>query len=142
MQSMSPIKDQLRSLLEREDRFDTLQNSRVVKVQQTKSVSPLSSELNHLTSETRDVAAQWLHEVVIDSKSPLDIFLLAVTLMDKFLDISLTAVTKTQVQLLASACLLIASKLRTSKNLAESQIISYTDNSIDHKELKVSIRPI
>ena len=138
MQSLSPIKDQLRSLLEREDRFDTLQNSRVVK--QTKSVSPTllqSTELN-LTSETRDVAAQWLHEVVIDSKSPLDIFLLAVTLMDKFLDIS-TSVTKTQVQLLASACLLIATKLRISsgKVLSESQIIAYSDDSIEHKELKV-----
>ena len=136
----SPIKDQLRSLLKREVRFDTLQNSRLVSSsKQTSSFSSTSFASPNITSDTRDVAAQWLHEVVNDSKSPLDVFLLAVTLMDKFLDLD-TKVTKTQVQLCASACLLIATKLRIKKDhgiLTETQIIQYTDNSIDKTELKV-----
>lgn len=136
----SPIKDQLRSLLKREVRFDTLQNSRLVSSsKQTSSSSSTSFTSPNITSDTRDVAAQWLHEVVNDSKSPLDVFLLAVTLMDKFLDLD-TKVTKTQVQLCASACLLIAAKLRIKKDhgiLTETQIIQYTDNSIDKTELKV-----
>ena len=136
----SPIKDQLRSLLKREVRFDTLQNSRLVSSsKQTSSFCSTSFVSPNITSDTRDVAAQWLHEVVNDSKSPLDVFLLAVTLMDKFLDLD-TKVTKTQVQLCASACLLIAAKLRIKKDhgiLTETQIIQYTDNSIDKTELKV-----
>ena len=134
----SPIKDQLVSLLKRENRFDTLQNSRLSK----QSCSPISTSFTspNITSDisTRDVAAQWLHEVVNDSKSPLDVFLLAVTLMDKFLE--LQEVTKTQVQLCASACLLIASKLRIKDDhplLSETQIVQYTDHSIDKTELKV-----
>ena len=139
----SPIKDQLVSLLKRENRFDTLQNSRLEVSKQNNS-SPIStsftSALPNITSDisTRDVAAQWLHEVVNDSKSPLDVFLLAVTLMDKFLE--LQEVTKTQVQLCASACLLIASKLRIKDDhplLSETQIVQYTDHSIDKTELKV-----
>ena len=135
----SPIKDQLRSLLKREVRFDTLQNSRLVSSsKQTSSSSSTSFTSPNITSDTRDVAAQWLHEVVNDSKSPLDVFLLAVTLMDKFLE--LQEVTKTQVQLCASACLLIASKLRIKDDhplLSETQIVQYTDHSIDKTELKV-----
>ena len=58
--------------------------------------------------------------------------------MDKFLE--LQEVTKTQVQLCASACLLIASKLRIKDDhplLSETQIVQYTDHSIDKTELKV-----
>ena len=140
VEMQSPIKDQLVSLLKRENRFDTLQNSRLEVSKQ--SCSPISTSFTspNITSDisTRDVAAQWLHEVVNDSKSPLDVFLLAVTLMDKFLE--LQEVTKTQVQLCASACLLIASKLRIKDDhplLSETQIVQYTDHSIDKTELKV-----
>ena len=143
----SPIKDQLRSLLKREIRFDTLQNSRLEVVSKQSSNSPISTSFTspNITSDisTRDVAAQWLHEVVNDSKSPLDVFLLAVTLMDKFLELE-PKVTKTQVQLCASACLLIASKLRIKDDhplLTETQIVQYTDHSIDKTELKVIKAP-
>ena len=88
--------------------------------------------------------------------------------MDSFLDVCPILLTN-QVQLLASACLLLADKVRRSchcqgtghcghyralgqadsptsdfscpsaKNLSETQIIDYTDNSITYNELKVNI---
>ena len=91
--------------------------------------------------------------------------------MDSFLDVCPILLTN-QVQLLASACLLLADKVRRSchcqntrhcgqhkalgeadsptsdfscpstKNLSEAQIIDYTDNSITYNELKVSILKI
>ena len=77
--------------------------------------------------------------------------------MDSFLDVC--PILTNQVQLLASACLLLADKVRRvdhcggeksgqvedspsdfsgpAKNLSEAQIIDYTDNTITYNELKV-----
>ena len=124
-----------------------------------------------VSEEHRDLASEWMHEVVIDSKVKSKVFLLSVTIMDSFLDVCPILLTN-QVQLLASACLLLADKVRRSchcrntrhcgqhkalgeadsptsdfscpsaKNLSEAQIIDYTDNSITYNELKVSILKI
>ena len=82
--------------------------------------------------------------MVIDSNVKLDVFLLSVTIMDSFLDVC--PILTNQVQLLASACLLLADKVRSRedqicsvKNLSEAEIIDYTDNSITLNELKVKI---
>ena len=121
-----------------------------------------------VSEEHRDLASEWMHEVVIDSKVKSEVFLLSVTIMDSFLDVCPILLTN-QVQLLASACLLLADKVRRSchcqntrhcgqhkglgeadsptsdfscpstKNLSEAQIIDYTDNSITYNELKVNM---
>lgn len=97
----------------------------------------------------RDLAAEWMLEVVNDSGVKMDVFLLSVQLMDSFLDIC--PIRTNQVQLLASACLLLAAKVRLQKTspegarksstddtkLNEHKIVDYTDNSITMTELQV-----
>ena len=123
----SPVlEDHLSALLNREVRFDNVQNRR----------RKQSSFVNVLTSEQRDLASDWMYEVVIDSNVRSEVFLHAVTVFDNFLDLCI--VQTDQVQLCASACLILASKIRNNV-LKDEQIIDYTDNSITKTELKVSI---
>ena len=88
------------------------------------------------THDVKDLATQWMYEVVIDSNVRSEVFLHAVTVFDYFLDLCI--VQTDQVQLCASACLILASKIRNDV-LKDEQIIDYTDNSITKTELKVSI---
>ena len=78
-----------------------------------------------------------MYEVVIDSKIRSEIFLHSVTIFDYFLELCLDVEIQ-QVQLCASACLRLASKVRNDE-LEEDKIIDYTDNSITKSELKVRI---
>lgn len=58
--------------------------------------------------------------------------------MDRFL--ALTPVPRTQLQILAAACLLLASKLRepSVRGLPADLLVFYTDNSISRRDLIVS----
>lgn len=58
--------------------------------------------------------------------------------MDRFL--ALTPIPRTQLQMLASACLLIASKLRepSVRGLPAEILVFYTDNSVTRRDLIVS----
>ena len=128
-EGQSPVEDHLSALLDRESRFDNVQSRR----RKQRSIVKLE-----VTSEQRDLASEWMYEVVIDSGVKLDVFLLSVTIMDSFLDVC--PILTNQVQLLASACLFLAAKVRqpTDNNvLNEARIIDYTDSSITHTELKV-----
>ena len=90
--------------------------------------------MTSITSEHKDLATKWMYEVVIDSKIRSEIFLHSVTIFDYFLELCLVEIQ--QVQLCASACLRLASKVRNDE-LEENKIIDYTDNSITKSELKV-----
>jgi len=65
--------------------------------------------------------------------------LLALNYMDRFL--SSKSVRKTHLQILAAACLLLASKLRepSCRALSVDLLVVYTDNSIYKDDLIVSI---
>lgn len=67
-----------------------------------------------------------------------EVFLLALNYMDRFL--ATTLVRKTNLQTLAAACLLMASKLRepSSRGLPADSLVFYTDNSVSKCELIVS----
>ena len=96
-----------------------------------------ATTLTSITSEHKDLATKWMYEVVIDSKIRSEIFLHSVTIFDYFLELCLDVEIQ-QVQLCASACLRLASKVRNDE-LEEDKIIDYTDNSITKSELKVRI---
>lgn len=66
-----------------------------------------------------------------------EVFTLAVNYMDRFL--SVCSIRKNQLQLLGTACMFIASKLREPRPLAAKVLVSYTDNSITLKDLLVSL---
>lgn len=75
-------------------------------------------------------------QVTEEQKCQLEVFLLAVNYMNRFLNIC--QVRRNQLQLLGTACMLIASKLRESTPLTAKLLIFYTDNSITLCELLVS----
>lgn len=73
-----------------------------------------------------------------DNNCQEEVFPLAISYLDRFL--STCAVGKSQVQLLGTACLLLASKLRepSSRCLPAELLIFYTANSITLADLCVS----
>lgn len=68
-----------------------------------------------------------------------DVFPLSMNYMDRFL--SVCPIVKTQLQLLGTACLLLASKLREPEHLSASQLVSYTDHSFTEADLWVRLAP-
>lgn len=77
-------------------------------------------------------------QVCEENKCQEEVFLLALSYMDRFL--TTTSVRKTHLQILAAACLLLASKLREPSclGLPAELLVFYTDNSITRTDLIVS----
>lgn len=77
-------------------------------------------------------------QVCEENKSQEEVFILALNYMDRFL--ALTPVPRTQLQILAAACLLLASKLRepSVRGLPADLLVFYTDNAISRRDLIVS----
>ena len=78
-----------------------------------------------------------LLQVCEESKCEDDVFPLAVNLLDRFL--SIVSIRKTQLQLLGTSCMFIASKLKETIPLTAEKLVIYTDYSIKLEELLVSI---
>lgn len=79
-------------------------------------------------------------QVCAEQKCQEEVVLLALNYMDRFL--STKSVRKTHLQILAAACLLLASKLRepSCRALSAELLVFYTDNSIYKGDLIVSIK--
>jgi len=65
------------------------------------------------------------------------VFPLAVNLLDRFL--SIVSIKKTQLQLLGTSCMFLASKLKETIPLTAEKLVTYTDYSINLDELLVSL---
>lgn len=81
----------------------------------------------------------FLLQVCAEEKCQEEVVLLALNYMDRFL--STKTVRKTHLQILAAACLLLASKLRepSCRALSAELLVFYTDNSIHKADLIVSV---
>ncbi|KAL9692712.1 hypothetical protein quinque_015918 [Culex quinquefasciatus] len=88
-----------------------------------------------LRARTKQLAIQRLCE---EQNCQEEVSLLCLSYMDRFL--SLVPIKKTHLQILATACLLLASKLREPnyKALPVELLVFYTDHSITKKDLIVS----
>ncbi|XP_026746809.1 G1/S-specific cyclin-D3 [Trichoplusia ni] len=88
-----------------------------------------------VTPHMRRLVAEWMLEVCEDQGCQEEVFPLAISYLDRFL--SVCAVSKSQVQLLGTACLLLASKLREpgSRALPAELLVFYTANSITLTDL-------
>ncbi|XP_035431470.1 G1/S-specific cyclin-D3 [Spodoptera frugiperda] len=88
-----------------------------------------------VTPHMRRLVAEWMLEVCEDQGCQEEVFPLAISYLDRFL--SVCAVSKSQVQLLGTACLLLASKLREpgSRALPAELLVFYTANSITLADL-------
>ena len=88
-----------------------------------------------LKPHMRKTVVQWMLEVCDDQKVGCEAFLLAVHYVDTFL--STTVIKKSQFQLAAASCLLLASKYVATAPISGRQLVGYTDHSISLQELLV-----
>jgi len=65
------------------------------------------------------------------------VFVLAASYVDRYL--SVVPTLKSTLQLLGTACLLIASKLREAVPFTADKLVAYTDRSITAKQLMVLV---
>lgn len=84
----------------------------------------------------RKIVAEWMLEVCEEQKCQDEVFPLSMNYVDRFL--SICPIRKSQLQLLGTACLLLASKLRETSPLTAEVLVFYTDNSITLDDLWVS----
>lgn len=94
-----------------------------------------------ITPDMRRVVAEWIIDLCEEQNCQEEVSLLALSYMDRFL--SLIPIRKTHLQILATGCLLLASKLREPnyKALPVELLVFYTDHSITKKDLIVSTDP-
>ena len=121
----------LQNLLRNEDKFLPEVPNYLVNIQQ-----------NGISPEMRKTVADWMLEVVREQYSQPEVFCLAINMMDRFL--CQCQIHKSQLQLVASVCILVASKIREPCPIPGKTLIVYTDYSITADELKVrsfSIKP-
>ncbi|XP_058444087.1 G1/S-specific cyclin-D2 [Malaya genurostris] len=83
----------------------------------------------------RRIVAEWMLELCEEQKCQEEVFLLSISYLDRFL--CLVPIKKTHLQILAAACLLLASKLRepSYKALPVELLVFYTEYSITKKDL-------
>ena len=76
-------------------------------------------------------------QVLEEQKCDEDVFCLSVNYLDRIL--SLLPLRKTQLQLIASVCMFVASKFSDTVALAAERLVMYTDYSITVDQLLVSV---
>ncbi|KAL2747368.1 G1/S-specific cyclin-D2, partial [Vespula maculifrons] len=82
------------------------------------------------------LSSQYTKQVCEEQKCQEEVFPLSMNYVDRFL--SICPIRKSQLQLLGTTCLLLASKLREASPLTAEVLVFYTDNSITLDDLWVS----
>jgi hypothetical protein len=88
----------------------------------------------HLAPHHRKIVTDWMLEVCEEQKCSPQVFLSSVQYLDRVL--SQLSIKTEQFQLLASACLLLSSKLHDPQPLSLYDLVIYTDCSISMPELQ------
>ena len=77
-------------------------------------------------------------DVCVDQRCHADVFLLAVNIMDRFLET--LSLKKKQFQLLGAASIFLASKMCEPSPIAAVTLVRYTADTYERDELLVSLR--
>ena len=108
-------------------------NNMLAEEKDRRVVDYCSSIQTEIAAHMRKIVTDWMLEVCEDQQCPPQVFFLATTYLDTFL--SRTSIRKNQFQLLASVCLLLASKFSCVVPVTTDQLVIYTDNSVTKEEL-------
>lgn len=103
--------------------------------EQDKNTNYFTTVQKEISPNMRKVVAEWITDLCDEQNCQEEVPLLSLRYMDRFL--SLVPIKKTHLQILATACLLLASKLREPnyKALPVELLVFYTDHSITKKDL-------
>jgi len=83
----------------------------------------------------RETVAQWMYDVCDELNREIDVFALATTQMDRFLNLEFKNFKREQLQLLGAACLLISSKLKETHPLVKSTLVKYSADTFSSDDL-------
>ena len=95
--------------------------------------TPGSTVQTSVKPHMRKIVTDWMSEVCQDQQCQPEVFCHAVNYLDRFL--TRLNINKNQFQLLASVCLLLASKLQGCP-ISLTTLVDYTDNSFLPEEIK------
>ncbi|CAG2174267.1 unnamed protein product, partial [Oppiella nova] len=110
-----------------------LKNLMLTEERYTISSSYFKCFQTELKPHMRKVVANWMLEVCEEERCQEEVFPLAMNILDRFL--AIVKIRKSQLQLLGSVSLFLASKLRQTRPLSADKLIVYTDKSITIDEL-------
>ncbi|XP_046666101.1 G1/S-specific cyclin-D2-like [Homalodisca vitripennis] len=82
----------------------------------------------------RKVVSTWMMEVCEEERCEDQVFSTAVNLLDRFL--CECRIDKSQLQMIACVCLLVASKMRQCHALTVGRLVYFTDNSVTPDEIR------
>merc|ERR1711971_1244891 len=88
----------------------------------------------YIKPHMRKIVTDWMLEVCEDQQCQSEVFFLAVNYLDRFL--SLVNIKKSQFQLVASVCILLASKFYEVDHMTTEQLSALTDHSVSKVELR------
>ena len=109
--------------------------SNMLKSEKQNSINDYCNKIQtEIAPHMRKIVTDWMLEVCEDQQCQPEVFFLAVNYLDRFL--SLVNIKKNQFQLLASVCILLASKFSQVIPITTDQLILYADHSITKEEMK------
>ena len=82
----------------------------------------------------RKIVSDWMLEVAQELRCGLEVFCLAMNLMDRFL--AKQRIDKSKLQLLGAVCLFLSSKFKETSPIPSEQLVMYTDFSVTIEELR------
>ncbi|KAI3387589.1 hypothetical protein SNEBB_000154 [Seison nebaliae] len=86
-----------------------------------------------LTNDMRRILMGWIEEVLLEEKMPCEVIVLTITIVDRVL--AKQPIANSQLQLLASAAIGIASKIKCVFPIPLERLVVYTDAAFTLKEM-------
>lgn len=84
----------------------------------------------------REILSDWMFSVCEEEGCAVDVFLLSMNYVDRFLSSCPNRIRRSQLQLLGSVCLFIASKFKDARHLSSTTLSYYTDHSVSPDEIQ------
>lgn len=100
------------------------------------SASDPSNFQSDIRPAMREILSDWMFSVCEEEGCAVDVFLLSMNYVDRFLCSCPNRIKRSQLQLLGSVCLFIASKFKDANHLSSTTLSYYTDHSVSSDEIQ------